>query len=315
MTDLEHIARIEAGVDVWNEWRRQNPPAALHLSGAKLREKYLSSANLISAELDDADLFRSRLEYAVLCMADLRRADMRGTSIVRADLSDANLSGAELEGAVLGRTVFGGTNLSGVKNLDRCYHQFPSVIDFATIQKSWPLPLSFLRGCGLSDSLIDYLPSLLTPAIQFYSRFISHATRDQHFADRLHADLQNEGVRCWFAPHDVRAGRKLHEQIDEAIRLYDRLLLVLSEHSMESEWVKTEIASARQKERLEKRRVLFPIRLVPFEALRDWKCFDADTGKDSAREIREYFVPDFRNWKDHDSYQEAFERLLRDLRA
>jgi hypothetical protein len=39
------------------------------------------------------------------------------------------------------------------------------------------------------------------------------------------------------------------------------------------------------------------------------------TGKDSAREIREYFIPDFSNWKDHDSYQEAFQRLLSDLRA
>ena len=43
--------------------------------------------------------------------------------------------------------------------------------------------------------------------------------------------------------------------------------------------------------------------------------FDADTGIDSAREIREYFIPDFSNWKDHDSYATAFERLLRDLKA
>jgi hypothetical protein len=42
----------------------------------------------------------------------------------------------------------------------------------------------------------------------------------------------------------------------------------------------------------EKRQVLFPIRLVPFEAIKQWKCFDGDTGKDMAREIREYFVPD-----------------------
>ena len=30
-------------------------------------------------------------------------------------------------------------------------------------------------------------------------------------------------------PEDVQGGKKLHEQIDEAIRLYDKLLLVLSE--------------------------------------------------------------------------------------
>jgi hypothetical protein len=39
------------------------------------------------------------------------------------------------------------------------------------------------------------------------------------------------------------------------------------------------------------------------------------TGKDSAREIREYFIPDFSNWKNHDSYQEAFQRLISDLKA
>jgi hypothetical protein len=61
--------------------------------------------------------------------------------------------------------------------------------------------------------------------------------------------------------------------------------------------------------------VLFPITVVPFERVRSWKLFDADTGIDSAREIREYFVPDFSNWKDHDSYTMAFERLVRDLKA
>jgi hypothetical protein len=38
---------------------------------------------------------------------------------------------------------------------------------------------------------------------------------------------------------------------------------------------------------------ILPLRLAPFATLRDWECFDADTGKDSAREIREYFIPDF----------------------
>ena len=84
---------------------------------------------------------------------------------------------------------------------------------------------------------------------------------------------------------------------------------------MNSEWVKTEIAHARQKEPNEHRQVLFPISLVPFDKIRDWKCFEADTGKDSAREIRECFIPDFSNWRDHDSYEQAFDRLIRDLKA
>lgn len=168
---------------------------------------------------------------------------------------------------------------------------------------------------GVPDDFITYAKSLVANPIEFYSCLISYSTKDQAFADRLYADLQNKGVHCWFALHDIQSGKKLHEQIDEAIRLHDKLLLILSPHSMESEWVKTEIAKTRKLEARDQRRVLFPIRLAPFETLRDWECFDADTGKDSAREIREYFIPDFSNWKDHDSYQEAFQRLISDLKA
>jgi len=179
------------------------------------------------------------------------------------------------------------------------------------------IPEVFLRGAGVPDNFITYMGSLAgsEKAFEFYSCFISYSTKDQAFADRLHADLQAKGVRCWFAPHDVKAGRKLHEQIDEAIRSYERLLLILSLDSINSEWVKTEIAKARNREIRENRRVLFPIRLARFEALQDWECFDADTAKDSAREIREYFVPDFSNWRDHDSYQKAFQRLVSDLKS
>ena len=84
---------------------------------------------------------------------------------------------------------------------------------------------------------------------------------------------------------------------------------------MSSEWVKTELAKARKREVKEGKRVLFPVRLVPFEVLRDWECFDSDTGKDSAREVREYFIPDFSNWKNHDSYRAGFSRLVGDLKA
>jgi hypothetical protein len=65
----------------------------------------------------------------------------------------------------------------------------------------------------------------------------------------------------------------------------------------------------------QQRRVLFPISLVRFDAARKWSCFDADTGKDSACEIREYFIPDFSQWKHHDSSQAAFDPLLKDLQT
>jgi hypothetical protein len=84
---------------------------------------------------------------------------------------------------------------------------------------------------------------------------------------------------------------------------------------MNSEWVKTEIAKARKREVRQNRRMLFPVTLVGYDALREWECFDADTGKDSAREIREFYIPDFSQWKDHDRYSIAFDRLLKDLKS
>ena len=129
----------------------------------------------------------------------------------------------------------------------------------------------------------------------------------------MHAVLQENGVRCWFAPESMRGGEKLYEQIDRAIQIHDRLLLVLSENSLQSEWVMTELRRARRVEILEKRRKLFPIRLVDMETIKKWECFDPDSGKDLAVEVREYFIPDFSNWKDQRVFELAFQRLIKDL--
>lgn len=291
------------------------------LRGISLTSAYLAEATLDRADLTFGGLVAADMTRSMLVSTNCYHADLRHTSLIVATLLGTNLQGAnlansKLNDATVGDAIFAENDLSAVIGLETVYHSHPSSIGIDTIYLSkGRIPDKFLRGCGVPDEFITYAKSLVANPIEFYSCFISYSTKDQAFADRLYADLQNKGVRCWFAPHDVQGGRKLHEQIDEAIRLHDKLLLILSPHSMQSEWVKTEIAKARKREVRDQRRVLFPIRLAPFETLRDWECFDADTGKDSAREIREYFIPDFSNWKDHDSYQEAFQRLISDLKA
>ena len=179
----------------------------------------------------------------------------------------------------------------------------------------------------MPEDFITDLPSLIgtMQPIQYQSCFISDRSQDEEFARRLHEKLRGEKLRVWFASEDMQGGQKLSEQIDRAIQVNDRLLLVLSEHSMNSEWVKTEIRTAHHAElRLPKssetsevfsRQKLFPIRLVSLDRIRDWSCFDADTGKDLAVELREDHIPDFSNWKNHDAFASAFADLLRDLRA
>jgi len=287
------------------------------LSGASLTRANLAGANLSGANLHMADLRQANLNGTHLSAANLIGVNLRSADLIWANLGrGAKLVGADLTQANIGWTTFGDNDLSEVKGLETVRHEGPSMIGIDTIYRSQgKIPQAFLRGAGVPENFVEYMGSLTGKALEFYSCFISYSTKDQDFADRLYADLQNNGVRCWFAPHDIQAGKKIHEQIDEAIRRYERLLLILSPNSMKSEWVKTEIRKARKRERTEKKRVLFPVRTVSFEAIRDWELFDADEGKDLAVEIREYYIPDFSDWKNHDSYAKGFHNLLRDLKA
>jgi hypothetical protein len=287
---------------------------------ADLGEANLSGANLFAvnlsrASLRKASLNESTLREADLTMANLREANLRKADLGGVDLDWASLDGADFTAATVVSTRFSNVDLSGVTGLATVRHRGPSRIGIDTIYKSkGKIPHVFLRGAGVPENFIEYMASLVGTGIEFYSLFISYSTKDQKFADRIYADLQAKGVRCWFAPHELLGGMKTYRQIDEAIRLYDKLLLILSPASMGSEWVRTEIAIARKREKEQNRDVLFPIALCPFKRIKQWEYFDSDIGKDSAREIREYHIPNFTKWKtDQDAYQKEFAKLLKAL--
>ncbi len=286
------------------------------LTRADLTEVNFAVADLTEAKLPMADLSLGKLRSANLTGANLRgakliRADVTGANLHRANLNVADLTGADLTRAdlakaILSETVLVDTNLAGTAGLESCRHWGPSTIDHRTLLKSGRLPLAFLRGCGLPDLLIEYLPSLLNEPIQFYPCFISHSSADQGFAERLHADLQNKGVRCWYAPEDMKIGDKIRDRIDESVRIFDKLLLILSKHSITSQWVEQEVETALRKEREQKRTVLFPIRLddAIMKSEGGWPALIRNTRH----------IGDFREWEIHAKYQEAFDRLLRDLK-
>jgi hypothetical protein len=274
--------------------------------------------SLSTSVLRGAKLSNAELGMCSFVEADLGDARLNGAYLGWANLSGASLVGSDFAKARMEHTVFGGVDLSDAVGLESVVHHGPSTIGIDTLFRSkGKIPEAFLQGCGVPDDLIRHLPSILgsLQPIQFYSCFISYSTHDQKFAERLHSKMREHNLHIWFATEDIQGGKKIHEQIGEAIRKYDKLLLVLSPNSMNSQWVKTETRKARKAELEENRRKLFPIRLVGFDAIRDWECFDADTGQDLAMEIREYFIPDFSNWKKRDSFDAAFARLLNDLRA
>lgn len=336
MADAEQLSLLRRDSDAWNAWREQNPDLRPDLSGADLHGADLLGAKLNGAELTHADLTHADLGFAFLRGANLSGArlvathltcaDLTGATIIEADLSDANLTSAYLTGADLtasnlafanlgsadfggadltnvrlSETVFANVDLSGVKGLHTCIHRGASIVDHRTLQQSGALPVDFLRGCGWPDELIEYLA---TQPIQFYSCFISYSSKDDEFARRLHAELQDRGIRCWFAPEDMKIGEKIADAIESAIGRRDKLLLILSENSIASAWVPEEVRTALAEEERHGRPVLFPVRLddTVMETTEQW-----------AYDVRRRHIGDFRDWKDHDGYCKAFERLLRDL--
>lgn len=326
MANEEHLKILRQGVAVWNAWRVANPGIRPDLSEADLARADLTMADLARADLTIADLTGAILIGVVFNRTTLAGTDLTGANLTGASFTKADCCGAiftrsilntsNLTDAYIGSTIFSNVDLSETIGLDTVDHFGPSTIGVDTLYLSrGKIPEAFLRGCGVPDTFIEYLPSLLgaEEVIKYSSCFISYSHQDEDFARRLHSRLRDNHLRVWYAPEDMQGGKKLHEQIFEAIHVYDKFLIVLSERSINSAWVLTEIRRARKAERATGRRKLFPIRLVDFAALQAWECFDAETGNDLAVEVREYFIPDFSHWQDHDAFEAAFARLLRDL--
>lgn len=313
MANEEHLAILKQGVEAWNQWREENANLVPDLSKADLSKANLSKANLSEANLSEANLSEANLSEADLARARftkgyLIRTDISDAILFEADLTKAYLMGVNWTNAICGGTVFANVDLSQGKGIDTIQHLQPSTIGIDTIYRSGGnIPEVFLRGAGVPDSFITFMRSLTQSAFDFYSCFISHSSKDKPFVERLYADLQSKGVRCWYAPEDLKIGEPFVLGIERGIRLHEKLLIVLSENSVGSNWVQHEVLSAMAKEGGKEPWVLFPIRLD--NAVMETDVLWASMIRDSRH------VADFSQWKDHDSYRKAFDKLLRDLKA
>lgn len=297
-------------------------------TGAILRGVNFYRAKILYTDLDGLS-FHGRINFndAVLKGVKFSNPDFSGSYFLKTVLDNVDFGTANLEKAAFAMTQFIDVNLVKAKNLDSCDHFYYSNLSLATLKNNPNLPLKFLRGCGLSDTEIEFYKlysedltaSEVTdigyklielrskPGIQFYSCFISYSSKDEEFTRKLYDNLQNAGVRCWYAPEDLKIGDKFRNAIDDAIRFRDKLLVVLSAKSIESDWVENEVETALEEERERGKTVLFPIRIdnAVMETTKPW-----------ARLLRrERHIGDFSNWKNPADYNKAFERLMRDLKA
>lgn len=300
--------------------------AAAFLTYADLSDSDLSYANLRGADLRGVIFVRSELRGANLSGANLSRAFLQQAYLEESYFSRSNVWKANFNSAMASETQFVNVDLSVVYELDQMSHHRPSTIGLDTIRKSkGKLPLEFLRGCGLTDfeivtaqlqnpdltrdeflDLTYKLDELRNAgSIVYHSCLISYSAKNQEIAKRLHNDLQESGVRCWYAPHDMKIGEEIRPALNRAVSMNEKLLLILSKDALESQWVEYEVEAALKKERSEKTPMLFPIRIddVVMETNEGWADYIRNTRH----------IGDFREWHDEASYKRAFDRLKKDL--
>jgi hypothetical protein len=125
--------------------------------------------------------------------------------------------------------------------------------------------------------------------------------------------MQRDDLDVWYAPRSIKAGYGVVDQIDRAIGRYEKLLLVLSPHSMNSERVRTEVMFTMDLEQEYGFQRLFPIRICTMDEVKIWRLYDSDSGRDVAKEVRKYHIPDFSGWQEEAKFDQAHDDLLRDL--
>jgi hypothetical protein len=136
--------------------------------------------------------------------------------------------------------------------------------------------------------------------------FISYASADRIFADVLEKKLRADGVLCWRDDHSLVAGR-VDKQLQRAIAQNDVLIVVLSEASLASDWVRWELDHARTIEKTAKRDVICPVAID-----RTWESWTSDPVL--KREILKYHILHFTDWRSQDTFGEAYGRLVAGLR-
>ncbi len=300
------------------------------MTGAKLTRAALTSSDADRADFERANLRFANLRACSLSHTNFRRADLHGTdfsmaklresnlqeaNLVEANLSSAEMVGADLSHARLGATILVGVRLVETRGFEQCQHLAGSFVDHRTVDRSEFLPDDFLRGCGLSDSLIKHLrESGHDHQHVFYSCFVSYSHEDKAFARRIHDNLQDRGIRCWLDEKQVLPGDDIYEQIDLGIKLWDKVLLCCSKSSLNSWWVDNEIDTAFEKERqLMKERAQKVLALVPLNL--DGYLFDGWDGA-KRQQLKSRVAADFTGWEsNHRKFDAALEQLVSALKT
>ncbi len=303
-------------------WPRSDRRRA-NLWAAELWAANLAGANLRGVDLRDSNLRGTNFQDADLQEANLRGADLRDSNLWGSNLRGADLEDADLRSSKMGLTALNGLDLSTARGLDTIHHLSPSSIGLDTLERTARALQdrgprrdkveAFYRRAGVTERILQLFHADATGP-EYHPCFISYSNADKAFARWLYEQLHAHGVRCWLHEHETLEDDDSYRMVDDAVRLWDRVLFCCSKTSMTSWWIGAEIEHAQERERhllkqyRQKVRSLIGLNLDGFLFEKKWK-------RSRERQVKSRLVADFSGWQKKEAKLEMpLERVLQTLK-
>lgn len=83
--------------------------------------------------------------------------------------------------------------------------------------------------------------------------FISHASKDRKFVERLTGVFQAHRLKCWYSTRHIAGAADWHDEIGKALSRCNWFVIVLTPAATKSKWVKRELLYALDRDAYDKR--------------------------------------------------------------
>ncbi|MEH6469696.1 MAG: toll/interleukin-1 receptor domain-containing protein [Halopseudomonas sp.] len=130
--------------------------------------------------------------------------------------------------------------------------------------------------------------------------FLSHSSKDKDFVKKLNLSFMSYGLRTFLDDRDISVGDSIPKRIYESIDQSSHLIYVVSQSSIESNWVTEELSVAKMKQLSSDGITILPALIEHTEL---------------PSSISHIKYADFTEWENHFSYELAFQQLLKPIKS
>lgn len=116
---------------------------------------------------------------------------------------------------------------------------------------------------GEAELFVSEIDARASEAYQPPRLFVSHASEDKHFVDRLVAELDRQAWFAWYDKREILVGDSIVDKVTTGLESSDYLIAVLSPRSVRKPWVVRELNSSLMRQLGDTGIIVLPVLLEP----------------------------------------------------